>query len=63
MRKFLTMVILAGLLAFAGTAAADAPAQFSDSATQTTPVPNISCVPFGYPFGTLATFHVERSYT
>jgi hypothetical protein len=63
MRKLLTGLVLAGSLAFAGTAAADQPVMFSDSATQSTPVPNISCKPFGYAFGTLATFHVERSYT
>jgi hypothetical protein len=63
MRKVLTGVVLTAFLAFVGTAAADAPVHFSNSATQTTPVPNFSCVPFGYAFGALATFSVERDYT
>jgi hypothetical protein len=63
MRKLLTTIVLGGFLALAGTAAADAPVHFSDSATQATPVQNISCTPFGYSFGTLATFQVERRYT
>jgi hypothetical protein len=63
MRKFVTGVVVTAFLAFAGTAAADPPVQFSDSATQGTPVPNFSCAPFGYAFGALSTFHVERSYT
>src|SRR5580765_1872485 len=63
MRMLLTGVVVVASLTFVGTAAADPPVQFSDSATQSTPVPNISCSPFGYAFGALSTFQVERRYT
>jgi hypothetical protein len=51
---------LAALTVAAATASASAPVISTVELNQTTPVPNISCKPYGYSFDTLATFHVVR---
>ena len=63
MRKLLICLSFGLLpLAFAATASADAPLNFTQTLTVTTPSPNISCKPYGYSFDTLATFTVTRHY-
>jgi hypothetical protein len=63
MRKLLVLLSFALLpLAFAATASANAPLNFTQTLTVTTPSPNIACTPFGYSFDTLATFTVTRHY-
>lgn len=63
MRKLLVLLSFALLpLAFAATASANAPLNFTQTLTVTTPGPNISCKPYGYSFNTLATFTVTRHY-
>jgi hypothetical protein len=49
-------------LVFAATASANAPLNFTQTLTVTTPSPNIACTPFVYSFNTLATFTVTRHY-
>jgi hypothetical protein len=63
MRKLLMWVSFALLpLAFAATASADAPVNFTQTLTVNTPGFNFSCKPYGYGFDTLATFTVTRHY-
>ena len=58
-----TLLISVGsALALAASASASAPVTFTQETNQTTPVPNISCVAYGYGFDTVATFDVVRHY-
>jgi hypothetical protein len=63
MRRLLVLLSFALVpLAFAATAGANAPVNFTATLTVTTPGFNFSCTPYGYSFDTLATFTVTRHF-
>jgi hypothetical protein len=62
MKRIVFLAVLCAALGLAGSASASAPVMFTQESSQTTPVPNISCAPYGYSFNTLATFDVVRRY-
>jgi hypothetical protein len=63
MRRLLVLLSFALVpLAFAATASANAPVNFTATLTVNTPGFNFSCSPYGYSFDTLATFTVTRHF-
>jgi hypothetical protein len=62
MKKLLVLAALVMPLVLVAGASASAPVIFTQTLNVTTPSPNIACTPYGYSFGTLATFTVTRHF-